>query len=115
VGSDNKLHRYCRTPKFSSLGDARKEAKYLLETYANNERECHLIEGAVATIYRVSRKTYHLPDYDRHFTISGTIEHSVVVNGEIRTAYRDGKRGSKWYTEVAPFIRSSFYYKGEQK
>jgi len=87
VGEDEKLHRIYRSGNYPTLPKVRG----FLSTALNRASE-----GTVGTIFRINK-----------YRKAETIEHGVVVNGEVRHAYRTSL---KWYTQVAPFIRTSYYY-----
>ena len=90
-GADGNLHRSYRSSNYSTLGKVRGFLSTAMAAYNDGKRE-----GTVGTIFRINvwRK-------------SETIEHAVIVEGEVRHAYRTSR---KWYEEVAPFIKTSYYY-----
>ena len=92
AGPGSKLRKVARTQNCSSLEHARLELAVFMSAAKSMKRE-----GAVGTIFR----------HTQTYTGSETIEHAVIVNGEIRQAYRSSL---KWYTDVAPWIQTSNYF-----
>ena len=86
---DGLLHRTYHSEVYHTLSEVRNIISLLLDASSPKD-------GTVLTIFRINK-----------YQKSETIEHAVVVKGKVHQAYRTSK---KWYEEVAPFIKTSYYY-----
>ena len=86
-----KLHKVVRTEHFVTLGEARTNLDSLMSSTKGRQ------EYSVGTIFRINK-----------WNQRESIEHAVTYQQTVRQAYRTSL---KWYTDVAPYILTSAYYK----